>query len=324
MLAELMAACIDPVLYQLSRDYVGDTAETVALLWPDRRRRSASRLAAPRRGRRHALGAAPRGSVTPRSLGGLLDRLDVRGRWALLKLLGGAPRVGVSARLAKTALAEASGHDVAEIEEIWHALAPPYPDLFAWLDGRGPRPDAGGKPVFRPLMLAHPIEDDDWPGSCPRRLRRRMEMGRHPRADRGARRRRAHLLAPGRRHLGALSRDPSRPSWRKTAVLDGELLVVRDGAIAPFNDLQQRLNRKTVTRARCCATIRPTCGSTICCSTATRICARCPSPSAARGWRPGTRSITRRSPTCRALVPFDDFGELDALWRPRATPASRG
>ena len=32
------------------------------------------------------------------------------------------------------------------------------------------------------------------------------------------------------------------------AVLDGELLVVRNGEVAPFNDLQQRLNRKGVTR----------------------------------------------------------------------------
>jgi DNA ligase-1 len=30
------------------------------------------------------------------------------------------------------------------------------------------------------------------------------------------------------------------------AVLDGELLVIRDGIVAPFSDLQQRLNRKTV------------------------------------------------------------------------------
>ena len=33
------------------------------------------------------------------------------------------------------------------------------------------------------------------------------------------------------------------------AVLDGELLVARDGEIAPFNDLQQRLGRKAVTAA---------------------------------------------------------------------------
>jgi DNA ligase-1 len=32
------------------------------------------------------------------------------------------------------------------------------------------------------------------------------------------------------------------------AVLDGEMLVLSDGVVMPFNDLQQRLNRKTVTR----------------------------------------------------------------------------
>src|SRR5262249_12967848 len=39
------------------------------------------------------------------------------------------------------------------------------------------------------------------------------------------------------------------PLFRFDAVLDGELLVVREGTVAPFNDLQQRLNRKVVTRA---------------------------------------------------------------------------
>ena len=34
-LSELMEQRIDPVLYEMSRDYVGDTAETVSLLWPE-------------------------------------------------------------------------------------------------------------------------------------------------------------------------------------------------------------------------------------------------------------------------------------------------
>ena len=66
-----------------------------------------------------------------------LDELDVTGRWALLKLLTGALRVGVSARLAKTAVAEMAGFEVADIEEVWHALSAPYEPLFAWLEGRG-------------------------------------------------------------------------------------------------------------------------------------------------------------------------------------------
>ena len=56
----------------------------------------------------------------------------------------GALRVGVSARLAKTALAEWSGVPLADIEEVWHGLAPPYEELFAWLSGQGPRPDMEG------------------------------------------------------------------------------------------------------------------------------------------------------------------------------------
>jgi DNA ligase-1 len=241
-LSELMADKIDPVLYQLSRDYVGDTAETVSLLWPDRRdKRPAPRLAEVVA----ALELAPRGNVAP-ILGDFLDRLDVRGRWALLKLVGGAPRVGVSARLAKTALAQMSGHELSDVEEMWHALKPPYTDLFAWLEGRAPRPSAEGKPVFRPLMLAHPIEEGDWAGLNPEEISAEWKWD-------GVR----VQIAAGAGDVRIFSRsgDDISASFLEivaafapfNAVLDGELLVVRNSIVAPFNDLQQRLNRKTVT-----------------------------------------------------------------------------
>ena len=54
-----------------------------------------------------------------------------------------------------------AGSTPAEIEEVWHGLTPPYAALFAWLDGTGPRPAADDVPVFRPLMLAHPVEGED-------------------------------------------------------------------------------------------------------------------------------------------------------------------
>ena len=57
-------------------------------------------------------------------------------------------RMGVSARLAKTALAEYGQLDAAEMEEVWHALAPPYRELFAWLEGKGPRPTPADAPPF--------------------------------------------------------------------------------------------------------------------------------------------------------------------------------
>jgi DNA ligase-1 len=241
-LATLLETRVDPVLYALSRDYVGDTAETVALMWPE----PDVREPAPRLAETVALLATAEPSEVATTLGRLLDRLDVRGRWALLKLVGGAPRVGVSARLAKTALAEMSGHHVSEIEEIWHALSPPYTDLFLWLDGKGPRPDAGGKPVFRPLMLAHAIEEQDWTDFVPEDFAAEWKWD-------GIR---VQIAAHGE-HVRIFSRtgdDISRTFPDITAafegldvLLDGELLVARRGIVAPFNDLQQRLNRKVVT-----------------------------------------------------------------------------
>jgi DNA ligase-1 len=241
-LATLLETRVDPVLYALSRDYVGDTAETVALMWPE----PDVREPAPRLSETVALLATAEPSEIAATLGALLDRLDVRGRWALLKLVGGAPRVGVSARLAKTALAEMNGHDVAAIEEIWHALAPPYTDLFQWLEGKGPRPDAGGKPVFRPLMLAHAIEEQDWAGFVAEDFAAEWKWD-------GIR---VQIAAHGP-HVRIFSRtgdDISRTFPDILAafehldvLLDGELLVARRGVVAPFNDLQQRLNRKVVT-----------------------------------------------------------------------------
>jgi len=239
---ELMEPRIDPELFRLSRDYVGDTAETVALVWPD----PAVRLPAPRLSE-----VAARLELADRhALGGLLehwlDRLDATGRWALLKLLTGALRVGVSARLAKTAVATMAGRAVDDIEEIWHGLAPPYGALFAWLDGRAAKPDHHGAPVFRPLMLSHPIEPDDWA---------RLDVAAYAAEWKWDGVRVQLAAGHGEARLYSRTGDDIGRSFpeliealRFDAVVDGELLVVRDGVVAPFNDLQQRLNRKAVTR----------------------------------------------------------------------------
>ena len=94
-----------------------------------------------------------------RLIEGWLDALDADGRWALLKLLTGGLRVGVSARLAKQALADLGGVEVAEIEEVWHGQQPPYEDLFAWLEKRSEKPTADAPGRFRPVMLAQAIDE---------------------------------------------------------------------------------------------------------------------------------------------------------------------
>jgi DNA ligase 1 len=243
ILSEMVEARIDPVLFGLSRDYVGDTAETIALLWPDSREKAE----APRFSEVVSTlqGAAP--ADVPALLAGFLDTLDATGRFALLKLFTGALRVGISARLAKTALAEWSGIALAEIEEVWHGIAPPYLALFAWLSGHAPRPELGTAPVFRPLMLSHQIEDRELALIDPEAFAAEWKWDgiRVQAASQGGERR---LFSRSGDDIG-LSFPELIEALPDGVVLDGELLVMRDGEVAPFNDLQQRLNRKSVTAA---------------------------------------------------------------------------
>ena len=113
---DLAVARVDPELFGWSWDFVGDLAETVALIWPEPEIRdttavpSLSEIVSTLRGASRAeIGA---------HLSPWLDALDATGRWALLKLVTGALRIGVSARLAKTALAEWSGVELDRIEEV--------------------------------------------------------------------------------------------------------------------------------------------------------------------------------------------------------------
>ena len=155
---------MDEVLFGYSYDYVGDLAETIALVWPaGRQARPAPRLAEVV----EALHAASR-SDGPRLVERWLDRLDASGRYALLKLVTGGLRVGVTARLAKQALAHFGGKDVTEIEEIWHGLTPPYVEFFAWLEGRGERPVSAALAPFRPVMLAHALDEAELPKLDPK------------------------------------------------------------------------------------------------------------------------------------------------------------
>ena len=163
----------DPVLFRMSYHYVGDLAETVALIWPapgECRRRQAMPGPRPQQPAAHVPTltevvetlATTSKSDLPARVAGWLDALDETGRWALLKLITRELRVGVSARLAKTAVAQLGGFEPDEVELIWHGLEAPYEDLFAWVEGRGPKPESGNPAPFRPPMLSHPLEDEDF------------------------------------------------------------------------------------------------------------------------------------------------------------------
>ena len=231
----------DPVLFAWSHDYVGDLAETVALIWPER----PTNAPAPTITQVvQELISTPK-SELPYVVSGWLDSSSASVRYALLKLITGSLRVGASARIAKIALSELSDGRVApdDVEELWHGLVPPYAPLFAWLEGRGERPDPQGAPVFRSPMLAHPLEPPDLAVLDPATFRAEWKWD-------GIR---VQLVSTGRgRRIFSRGADDVSGAFpeiveamRFEGVLDGELLVMRGAEVAPFADLQQRLNRKS-------------------------------------------------------------------------------
>jgi DNA ligase 1 len=237
----LAAERIDPELLGWSYDFVGDLAETVSLAWPAPAAASAASPVPSLTEIVETLHRVTR-AETAALLAPWLDALDPTGRWALLKLVTGSLRIGVSARLAKTALAEWGGVAIDRIEEVWHGLTPPYRPLFDWLEGRHPPPDIGELPTFCPLMLAQPLEDDDLAGLDPALYVAEWKWD-GIRVQLVARGGDGRLYSRSGDDIGAAFPD-ILAAMPAEVMLDGELLVVRDGAVAPFNDLQQRLNRK--------------------------------------------------------------------------------
>jgi DNA ligase 1 len=309
LIRSLIAERTDPVLFELSYDYVGDLSETIALMWPTQQSSS------PRPGR---TGAHPSASLSgevwaggssggagatmlahspstptpdpsphgrgeaipvkqddlsltqvvetlatlgkahlPQQLARWLDALDETGRWALIKLVTGGLRVGVSARLAKAAVAALGGKDdeigVHDIEVIWPGLAPPYRELFAWLEGRAERPVSGDPAPFRPPMLAHALDDADLAALDPADFMAewkwdgiRVQAVAGKLSDEHDGKRVARLYSRTGEEISKSFPD-LLDALRLPGAIDGELLIMRDRRVQTFNVLQQRLNRKTVT-----------------------------------------------------------------------------
>lgn len=242
-LRDMVLQKVDSELFAMSYDYVGDLAETIALIWPDK----------------NDDGELPTlsglilelESITLKELPSIiaahLSNASPTERWAIVKLATGNLRIGVSARLAKTALAQFGGKTLEDIERLWHGLEYPYLDLFAWLEGKGPAPEIHHHQVFHPMMLSNPIDEakdftvllpEDyqaewkWDG-----IRVQLVLSAHDKI----------MYSRTGDNISHTFPDVM-DSLSGTAVLDGELLVGKDFDPLSFNDLQQRLNRKTVNK----------------------------------------------------------------------------
>ena len=270
MLRNLVAERMDAELFAMSHDYVGDLAEAVSLVWDNELRTAAGGAERRSKPRRNSI---PSLTEVVETLTGMskadalaqvedwLDLLDASARYALLKLVTGGLRIGVSARLAKQALANLPEEpiDIAEIEELWHGLDAPYEDLFAWLLDGATKPEHAAEAPFRPVMLSTAIEE--------------AELEKYEPADYAAEWKwdgiRVQVTQEGRtRRLYSRTGDDIGHAFPDLmaamdfqGTLDGELLVRQAGRdhdrkddgsgsidVGTFSDLQQRLNRKTVSR----------------------------------------------------------------------------
>jgi DNA ligase 1 len=257
LIRNLITERTDPVLFALSYDYVGDLSETVALMWP-----------APPYQSSPASGGGEISLTTvietlstlgkaqlPAQLARWLDALDETGRWALIKLVTGGLRVGVSARLAKAAVAALGDKDAHDVELLWPGLAPPYRDLFAWLEGKGDMPVNVDPAPFRPPMLAHALDDADlaelnaqdfmaewkWDGIRVQAVAAKLDDGATTSGAMTAR-----LYSRTGEDISKSFPD-LLDALRLPGAIDGELLIMREHRVQSFNVLQQRLNRKSVT-----------------------------------------------------------------------------
>ncbi|KGM47418.1 cisplatin damage response ATP-dependent DNA ligase [Pseudooceanicola atlanticus] len=241
LLRGLVAERADETLFALSYDFVGDLAETIALIWPE----PDDPVSPPLPDLVEELQTTGKAAL-PGVIAARLDQMVQSERYAYLKLATGGMRVGVSARLARSALAQYGDLQVTEIEELWHGLEPPYTVLFAWAEG-GEKPVNAARAPFRPVMLSTPIDLDDLRALPPDDYAAEWKWdGIRVQAvsDQGE-----------RRLYSRTGEDISRAfpdlidAMAFEGALDGELLVKRGDRVAPFGDLQKRLNRKTAPKS---------------------------------------------------------------------------
>ena len=241
------AAGLPRWLFDECYDAVGDFAETVAHVLPPPSRTSDAGLAD-----WMSVRVLPLRGVDPETIAdrlrGYLDELDASGRFLLLKLLGGSFRVGVSRLLVTRALAAVSGVDAKIVAQrlIGYTGVDRRPDAVAFralIASEHAGAAASAHPY--PFFLAHPLTipvaslgaasewlvEWKWDGIRAQLVRRGGTTCVWSRGEELVTERFPELAA-----AGALVPDGT--------VIDGEIVVMKDGNVAPFAALQTRIGRK--------------------------------------------------------------------------------
>jgi DNA ligase-1 len=250
-------AGIAPWLFDECYQAVGDLAETIALVLPDDGRSGELGLADWIEERLLPLRGLPEAEVAHR-MRSYWSELDTQGRFLLTKLVGGGFRVGVSKLLVQRALAAHAGIDAKRVAQRMMGYTDgkqaPTPERYQALvaagdDGTDVR-DAG-QPY--PFFLAHQL--DGPPESFAPRLGPVGDWQVEWKYD-GIRgqvvRRAGQAWIWSRGEELVTERFPEITALAQQlpdgTVLDGEIMVWKEGRPAPFALLQQRIGRKTLTK----------------------------------------------------------------------------
>ena len=250
------AAGIEDWLFDECYQAVGDLAETIAYVLPLDFAASDVGLAVWVEARLLPLRGLSDEEVAQR-VTGFWRELDSQGRFLLIKLVGGGFRVGVSKLLVQRALAAHSGVDAKRIAQrmmgYLDAKVLPSASKFIALTAvnAGASDDILDEGQPYPFFLAHqldaPLEDfdarlgpvDDWQvewkydGIRGQIVKRAGEVWLWSRGE--------ELVTERFPEIVALAQN-----LPDGTVLDGEILVWRDDAMASFALLQQRIGRKTL------------------------------------------------------------------------------
>ena len=105
IIKEISISHLDKFLFDISYDYVGDMAETVSLIWPEKNDKNANFSNVTLTNVIKDLINVQK-KEAPELISNYLDNFDQNTRWAFLKIITGGLRVGVSSRLAKTAISK--------------------------------------------------------------------------------------------------------------------------------------------------------------------------------------------------------------------------
>lgn len=249
-------AGIAPWLFDECYQAVGDLAETIAHVLPLATETSPLGLADWVEQRLLPLRGAPLQAQAER-IAAWWRELDATGRFLLTKLIGGGFRVGVSKLLVQRALAQHAGIDAKLVAHrmmgYTDKAARPGAAAYSALIAPEAHETAADSGQPYPFFLAHPVDvapDDfearlgppaDWlvewkyDGIRAQVVRRAGQIWVWSRGE--------ELVTERFPELVALA-----GQWPDGTVLDGEILVWKDDKPAPFNLLQQRIGRKTLTR----------------------------------------------------------------------------